>query len=84
MALTGHSGHIVNTFEANGLAPGSTRAATSSKNPRSKSRKLTSQILSATSRIPTNCAAKTMLRLILRLPMQMRPHCVTRIAIEAD
>jgi hypothetical protein len=40
--FTGYTGNIVNTFEANGLAPGSTRAAASSKYPRSKSRKLTS------------------------------------------
>ena len=30
--FTGYTGHMVNTFEANGLVPGSTRAATSSKN----------------------------------------------------
>jgi hypothetical protein len=37
VSFTGYTGDIVNTFEANGLAPGSTRAAASSKYPRSKS-----------------------------------------------
>ena len=37
----------------------------------------TSQIWSATARMPTFWPAKTWLRLILRLPMQMRPQAVT-------
>src|SRR5688572_823602 len=74
MAFTGHTGDIVNTFEASGLAPGSTRAAASSKYPRSKSRTLTRQILSATSRMPTNCPLKAMLRLILRSIYRLCPH----------
>ena len=46
--------------------------------------KLTSQICSSTSRIPTHWPAKTLLRLILRLPMQMRPQRVTRSVRYAD
>ena len=38
--------------------------------------KVTSQILSLTSLIPTFCPAKAWLRLILRLPRQMRPQWV--------
>jgi len=38
----------------------------------------TSHISSATSRIPTNWPAKARLKLILRLPMQIRPQLVTR------
>ena len=39
--------------------------------------KLTSQIRSSTWRTPTNCPAKTVLRLTLRFLKQMRPQVVT-------
>jgi hypothetical protein len=45
-----------------------------------KERKLTSHIWSSTSRIPTIWPAKTWLRLIFRLPMQIRSQRVTRTA----
>ncbi len=48
-----------------------------SKNPRSYFLKLTSQIFSLTSLIPTFCPANTVLRLIFRLPTQIRPQLVT-------
>ena len=54
-----------------------TLPTSSSKNPKSYFMKLTSQILSATSLMPTFWPAKTMLKLILRRPMQMRPQVVT-------
>lgn len=41
--------------------------------------KLTSQIWSATSRMPVCWPAKTVLKFILRRPMQIRPHWVTRM-----
>lgn len=41
--------------------------------------KLTSQIVSATCLTPMPCPAKTVLKLILRRSMQMRPHRVTVI-----
>ena len=65
--FTSDTGHMVYTTAGkNGLGAGSTRPQSSSKNPRSKSIKLTSQILSATSRTPTTWPLNTILRLILR------------------
>ncbi len=65
---------MVDTFSGpKGLRVGSTRPSSRSKKPRSKSRKLTSHTWSSTSRIPTISPAKARLRLIFRLPRQMRP-----------
>jgi hypothetical protein len=55
----------------------STRPDSGSKKPRSYCTKLTSQIFSLTSVMPTFWPANTPLELILRRPMQIRPHCVT-------
>jgi hypothetical protein len=72
--LAVHSGDMVYTFSgAKGLGPGSMRPSSWLKKPESLLRKLTSQIWSSTSRIPTIWPAKTLLRLILRLPMQLPP-----------
>jgi hypothetical protein len=73
--FTDYSEDIVYTFlGTKGFGAGLTRPSSRSKKPRSKSRKLTSQIWSSTSRIPTSWPAKTLLRLTFRRPMQMRPQ----------
>jgi hypothetical protein len=80
--FTPDTGEMVYTFSgAKGLGAGSTRSFSLSKNPKSQSRKLTSQIWSSTSRRPTIWPANTVERLILRLPMQMRPQVVTVTAL---
>ena len=77
--FTSYTGDIVNTFSGTkGLGAGSIRPSSLSKNPKSYCMKLTSQIWSATSLMPTVWPPNTVLMLILRLPKQMRPQRVTR------
>ncbi len=72
------SGHMVNTLSGTiGEGPGSTRSLSLSKYHSSYSRKLTSQIWLSTCLMLTIWPANTVLRLILRLPKQMRPQRVT-------
>ncbi len=65
------------TFALKGFSALWIRHVSWSKNPRSYCMKLTSQIWSLTSLMPTFCPAKAWLRLIFCAPRQMRPQRVT-------
>jgi len=77
--FTPSTGHLINILSGmNVEGPGSIRSLPLSKYPRSYSKKLTSQIWSSTSRVPTIWSVNMLKRLILRFPRQMRPQRFTR------
>src|SRR6202011_3255739 len=79
--VTECTGYMGNTFGPKGFSSGSKTLVSKSKYPRSYCIKLTNQMSSCTSLMPTACPAKTWLKLIFLFPRQMRPQRVTTMVL---